>query len=60
MDSYHTHLPEGAFGHYLMMIAAVGGRDCIARGTMYSEYENAIGTGQVHMWFERPDSGWTS
>ena len=46
--------PEGMFGHYLMMVGAIGGRDCVAPGVAYSEYENAIGTGQVHVWFDRP------
>jgi aromatic ring-opening dioxygenase catalytic subunit (LigB family) len=51
--------PEAMFGHYLMMVGAIGGRDCIAPGELYSDYENAVGTGQVHIWFSRPDSGWT-
>ncbi len=59
MDDYFEHAPEGAFGHYLMMLGAIGGRDCVARGRMYSDYENATGTGQVHVWFDRPDNGWT-
>jgi hypothetical protein len=25
----------------------------------YSDYENAIGTSQVHVWFDRPATGWT-
>jgi predicted Rdx family selenoprotein len=24
---------------------------------MYSEYENSIGTGQVHVWFPKPEGG---
>lgn len=60
MDDYHQHAPEGGFGHFLAMIGAVGGRDCVARGELYSDYENATGTGQVHVWFERPDGGWTA
>jgi 3,4-dihydroxyphenylacetate 2,3-dioxygenase len=50
--------PEGHFAHYQMMIAALGGRDCVAPGRLYSTYENAIGTGQVHVWFDRPEHGW--
>ncbi len=50
--------PEGRFGHYQMMVAALGGRDCVAPGRLYSAYENAIGTGQVHVWFDRPATGW--
>jgi 3,4-dihydroxyphenylacetate 2,3-dioxygenase len=59
MESYFEHSPEGAFGHYLMMLGAVGGRACTARGEMFSDYENATGTGQVHVWFDRPEGGWT-
>ncbi|MFZ0627557.1 MAG: catechol 1,2-dioxygenase [Acidimicrobiia bacterium] len=59
MDSYFEHSPEGMFGHYLMMLGAIGGRDCVAPGKLYSDYENATGTGQVHVWFDRPDGGWT-
>ncbi len=51
--------PEGRFGHYQMMVAALGGRDCVAPGRLYSDYENAIGTGQVHVWFDRPATGWS-
>lgn len=58
MDSYHRFAPEGRFGHYLSMVAAVGGPSCVATGEMFSDYENSVGTGQVHMWFERPDAGW--
>ena len=59
MDAYMPFAPEGRFGHYLMMIAAVGGRECTAKGELFSDYENATGTGQVHVWFERPAAGWT-
>lgn len=59
MDDYFAHSPEGNFGHYLMMIGAVGGKECVAKGEMFSDYENATGTGQVHVWFEKPESGWT-
>ena len=52
--------PEGFFAHYLMMVGAIGGRSCMAAGEMYSEYESAGGTGQAHVWFERPDAGWTA
>ncbi len=58
MDEYRPHRPEGMFGHYLMMISALGGRECSAVGKRFSEYENAAGTGQVHVWFERPTAGW--
>lgn len=59
MEEFMSVRPEGHFGHYQMMVHALGGVDCTAPGTMYSEYENSIGTGQVHVWFDRPDNGWT-
>ena len=59
LPEYRNYAPEGFFGHYMMMVGAIGGEDCIATGRRYSEYESAAGTGQVHMWFERPDGGWT-
>lgn len=60
MPEYLRFRPEGRFGHYLMLAAAIGGRSCTARGRSYSAYENSIGTGQVHVVFERPEAGWTS
>ena len=50
--------PEAMFGHYLMMIGAIGGRECVASGELYSDYENSVGTGQVHVWFSKPAGGW--
>ena len=60
MDEFLKFKPEAHFGPYLMMVAAIGGRKCITAGRRYSDYENAIGTGQIHMWFDRPESGWYS
>lgn len=60
MPDYHPHAPEGGFGHYLAMAGTIGGRDCTAPGELFSDYENATGTGQVHVWFERPEAGWTA
>lgn len=60
MDAYHRHNPEGGFGHFLAMLGAIGGRDCTAPGRPFSDYENATGTGQVHVWFDRPNGGWTA
>ena len=54
MDDYLRHLPEARFGHYLMMAGALGGRDWKAKGRMMSDYENATGTSQVHVWFDHP------
>jgi 3,4-dihydroxyphenylacetate 2,3-dioxygenase len=59
MPDYKAAAPEGKFGHYLMMAAAIGGDRCRAPGEMFSEYEASVGTGQVHVWFERPTDGWT-
>ena len=58
MDDYRKHAPEGKFGHYLMMVGALGGHNCRATGQMFSDYENATGTGQVHVWFDQPETGW--
>jgi len=44
--------PEGRFAHYLIMAAAMGGADWHSKGVAYSDYENAAGTGQIHMWFD--------
>lgn len=59
MDDFMKVRPEGHFGHYQMMVHALGGESCIARGRRYSKYENSIGTGQVHVWFDKPAQGWT-
>ena len=59
MDQFLAVRPEGHFGHYRMMVAALGGADCTARGRLFSTYENSIGTGQVHIWFDRPDRDWS-
>ncbi|HKP60166.1 MAG TPA: hypothetical protein VJV78_25755 [Polyangiales bacterium] len=44
--------PEGRFAHYLMAVGAIGGAACRTRGEQLSAYENAVGTGQVHMFFD--------
>ena len=51
--------PEAKFAHYLMMVAALGGLATRAPGRAFSEYENSVGTGQMHIWFDRPAAGWT-
>lgn len=43
--------PEGFFAHYSMLIGALGGKRCKAAATQYGDYESAIGTGQVMLWF---------
>jgi aromatic ring-opening dioxygenase catalytic subunit (LigB family) len=60
MPTYRKAYPEGHFGHYLMMASALGGSECRAPGELFSEYEASVGTGQVHVWFERPSGGWGS
>lgn len=60
LPEYRSVGPEGHFGHYLIALGAVGGAACTARGERFSDYEAAVGTGQVHVWFERPEDGWTS
>ena len=57
MPDFYRVKPEARFGHYLMMIGALGEGDCTARARMYGQYENSVGTGQVHLWFGRPADG---
>ncbi len=57
MPEFYRYKPEARFGHYLMMIGALGEGDCRASSRRYGEYENSVGTGQVHLWFDRPEGG---
>jgi 3,4-dihydroxyphenylacetate 2,3-dioxygenase len=57
MPEFYRYRPEARFGHYLMMIGALGEGDCTAASRQYGKYENSIGTGQVHLWFDRPSQG---
>lgn len=51
-DEYRK-LPWEAFGaHYLQMLGALGGAECRVPGEVLSDYENARGTGNVHIWFQ--------
>ncbi len=59
MPDFYRYKPEARFGHYLMMAGAMGAEAWTAPGRLFSEYENSIGTGQVHLWFDQPDNGWT-
>ncbi len=52
LPEFRQHGPEGKFGHYLVMLGALGGRECTSKGTQFGEYEAVAGTGQVHMWFD--------
>jgi 3,4-dihydroxyphenylacetate 2,3-dioxygenase len=58
MPEFLTVRPEAKFAHYLTMIAALGEGAVTARGRPFSEYENSVGTGQMHLWFDRPSDGW--
>lgn len=57
MGEFYRFKPEARFGHYLMMIGALGEGDCRATSRRYGEYENSVGTAQVHLWFDRPEGG---
>jgi aromatic ring-opening dioxygenase catalytic subunit (LigB family) len=57
MPEFHKVRPEAMFGHWLLTAGAIGEENCTAPGVMYSEYENSIGTGQVNVWFPRPEGG---
>lgn len=57
MDDFLRYRPEAMFAHYLMMLGAVGEERCTALARQYGEYENSIGTGQVHFWCDRPEGG---
>jgi 3,4-dihydroxyphenylacetate 2,3-dioxygenase len=57
MPEFMRYRPEAMFAHYLMMIGALGEDAVTAPARQYGEYENSIGTGQVHLWFDRPADG---
>lgn len=58
--TFKKYKPEAGFFHYLAMAGALGEEALTAKGVMYSEYENSIGTGQVHVWFPKPEAGFPS
>ena len=60
MPEFLTVRPEAKFAPYLMMVAALGGDTVTAPGQSFSDYENSVGTGQMHLWFERPARGWSA
>ena len=60
MPQFLKYHPEARFAHYLMMVAALGEGSVTAQGRAYSAYENSVGTGQIHLWFDRPLAGWSS
>ena len=57
MDDFMRYRPEAMFAHYLMLAGACGEQDLTAPARQYGDYENSIGTGQVHLWFDRPEGG---
>ena len=57
MDDFMKYRPEAMFAHYLMLAGAVGEEANVSRARQYGEYENSVGTGQVHLWFDRPEGG---
>lgn len=60
MPDFYQYKPEAGFTHYLMMMGALGNEACTAKGKQYSLYENSTGTGQVHIWFDKPEAGWAA
>jgi 3,4-dihydroxyphenylacetate 2,3-dioxygenase len=60
MPEFAKFKPEARFGPYLMMLGTLGEAEVTAPGRLYSQYENSVGTGQVHIWFDRPSAGWTA
>jgi 3,4-dihydroxyphenylacetate 2,3-dioxygenase len=48
---FRQYAPEGRFAHYVIMATALGGPAWNSPGVPYSDYENAAGTGQIHLWF---------
>jgi aromatic ring-opening dioxygenase catalytic subunit (LigB family) len=56
-DTFRKYKPEAGFFHYLAMAGALGEEANTSLGELYSEYENSIGTGQVHVWFPKPEGG---
>ena len=52
-DDEYRRKPWEAFGaHYLQMVGAMGGAACRFEGEPLSAYENARGTGNIHVWFD--------
>jgi 3,4-dihydroxyphenylacetate 2,3-dioxygenase len=57
LPDFMRYRPEAMFAHYLMMAGALGEQRLTAAARQYGDYENSIGTGQVHLWFDRPADG---
>ncbi|MDO8645336.1 MAG: hypothetical protein Q7R42_01960 [Candidatus Planktophila sp.] len=56
-ETFRKYRPEAGFFHYLALAGALGEDANSAKGILYSEYENSIGTGQVHVYFPEPENG---
>lgn len=56
-DNFRRFKPEAGFFHYLALAGALGEENLTAKGRLFSDYENSIGTGQVHVWFDKPEPG---
>jgi 3,4-dihydroxyphenylacetate 2,3-dioxygenase len=56
-DTFRKYKPEAGFFHYLAMAGALGEEANTSKGVLYSEYENSVGTGQVHVYFPKPAEG---
>jgi aromatic ring-opening dioxygenase catalytic subunit (LigB family) len=56
-DMFRKYKPEAGFFHYLAMAGALGEDANTSKGVLYSEYENSVGTGQVHVYFPKPAEG---
>jgi 3,4-dihydroxyphenylacetate 2,3-dioxygenase len=56
-DTFRKYKPEAGFFHYLAMAGALGEDANTAKGVLFSEYENSVGTGQVHVYFPKPADG---
>lgn len=54
---YRKRFWEASGAHYLQMVGALGGADCRTPGEPLSEYENARGTGNIHLWFDLAAEG---
>ena len=57
MPQFLKYHPEARFAHYLMMVAALGEGSVTAPARPFSQYENSVGPGQIHLWLDRPAAG---
>ena len=57
MPEFLPFRPEARFAPLPDDDRGAGRRRCTAPARQYGEYENSVGTGQVHLWFDRPADG---